>query len=274
MPAPIECVHMNHFNIVVEGFDRTVARFRELYGAQFLYDLPRDEWHSGFFAIGDVIFELFVPHDDFLHLRFGPYYLGLEYQVANLDEVREAVQARGVRIVRERPAAFHTHPADGFGIAFEFYDRSFHDEPYPLPYLEPIKPIDYWRDEQPLGLLGLKRYGVTVSDLGAATEFFQAFMNATFLYEAERPTIGARAVGLHLADTVVELLSPIRDGQIQSHLFNRGDGIRSCVFEVSDVANVRSHFSALGILLQSGDAPDSIAIAPADNCGLLFEFSP
>jgi hypothetical protein len=35
--------------------------------------------------------------------------------------------------------------------------------------------------------------GVAVSNLGAATEFFQALMNATFLYEAERPAIGARA---------------------------------------------------------------------------------
>jgi hypothetical protein len=265
---------MNHLNVVVEGFDANVAHFRELYGAQFLYDLPRDEWHAGFIAIGGVIFELIAPHDDFLHMRFGPYYLGIEYQVPNLDEARRAVQARGMRIVRERPGGyFHTHPADGFGIAFEFYEGSFHDEPYPVPYLEPIKPIGYWRDEHPLGCLGLKRYGVAVSDIGAARDFFQDLTNATVLYEMQCPTVGAQAVGLGLADTVMELLTPIHKGPVEAHLARYGDGIRSCVFRVKDLPVAESYLRQGGIELHDGDAPGSLAVAPADNCGLLFEFS-
>ena len=35
----------------------------------------------------------------------------------------------------------------------------------------------------------------------------------------------------------------------------------------------RRHFAERGVMLHPGDAPDTLAIAPEDNLGLLFEFS-
>jgi hypothetical protein len=272
MPTSITCLHMNHINAVVEDFDESVAHFQDLYGAQLISDMPGNQWHACLITIGTVILELFAPQEYLLNARFGPHYVGIEYQVPDTGEAREALQSRGMRIIRELDVAFHTHPADAFGIALEIYDRSFHAEGHP-PYLEPIKPIDYWRDEHPLGVTGLKRYSVEVSDIDAATTFFQDFINATFLYEAPRPAVGARAVGLALADTVVELLTPVEDGPLQRHLARYGDGIRSTVFGVRDLQQAQSYFAKRGITLQPGDAPDALAIAPEDNRGLLFEFS-
>ncbi len=273
MPERITCLHMNHINAVVDGYDESVAHFRDLYGAQLISDMPREEWHACLITIGTVIFELFAPNDDLLHARFGPHYIGIEYQVPDVGAARNAVEERGMRVIRELGVAFHSHPADGLGIGFEFYDGNFHDVPPPTPFLEPIKPIGYWRDEHPLGCTGLKRYGVAVSDLDAATKFFLDLTNATVLYEADRPTVGAHAVGLGLADTVAELISPTQDGAISRYLARYGDGIRSTVLAVRDLQQAKAYFDSRGIALRPGDAPDALAITPEDNQGLLFEFA-
>ena len=98
--SPIRCGAMNHVNAVIDDFDETVGFFTEVYGAQFLIDMPRDEWHGCLIAIGRVIFQLFSPHDDLLHARFGPHYVGIEYTVPDVSEARDATNARGIRIAR------------------------------------------------------------------------------------------------------------------------------------------------------------------------------
>jgi hypothetical protein len=273
MSEGISCLHMNHINAVVEDLDGSVGHFRNLYGAQLLSDLPRPEWHACLVSFGTVIFELLTPHDYLLNARFGPHYVGLEYQVPDTDEARQAVQARGMRIVGDIGTAFHTHPADSFGVAFEIYHRNFHTEGPPRGFLEPIKPIDYWRDEQQLGCTGLARYSVVVSDLDAATKFFQGFLGATNLYEVARPAVGARAVGLALADTVVELMTPTEDAAVQQYLARYGDGIRSVVLGVRDLEQARSYFADRSLKTRSGDSPETFGIAAEDNRGLIFEFS-
>jgi catechol 2,3-dioxygenase-like lactoylglutathione lyase family enzyme len=219
------------------------------------------------------MFEVFAPSEYLLNARLGPHYVGIEYQVPDADEARAEVQARGMRVIRELGVAIHVHPAEALGVAWEFFGRSFHDDPPPVQYVEPLKPSDYWRDEHPLGYTGLKRYSVAVSDLVSATTFFEDFLGATVVYEEARPAVAARAVGLALADTVAELISPIGAGPIERFLARYGDGIRSTVFAVRDVDQAKRYFAARGVVLHPGDAPGSVAIAPEDNVGLLFEFS-
>ncbi len=96
--TPIRCGAMNHVNAVIDDFEQTVDLFTEVYGAQFLIDMPREEWHACLIAIGRVIFQVFSPHDTLLHARFGPHYVGIEYTVPNVDEARDATNARGIRI--------------------------------------------------------------------------------------------------------------------------------------------------------------------------------
>jgi catechol 2,3-dioxygenase-like lactoylglutathione lyase family enzyme/predicted enzyme related to lactoylglutathione lyase len=272
MPKALECLHMNHINAMVEDLDRGVAHLRDLYGAQFNRDLPGEHWHACLITIGGVMFELFAPSEYLLHARFGPHYVGVEYQVPDVDDVRAQVLARGMRVIRELGVAIHVHPAEAFGVAWEFYGHSFHDDPPPVEYVEPLKSPDYWR-EHPLGYRGLKRFSVAVSDLAAATTFFREFLGAAVLYEEARPVVAARAIGFTLDDTVAELISPIGSGPIEQHLARYGDGIRSTVFAVEDLDQVTRHFAERGVTLGPGDAPDTLMIAPEDNLGLLFEFS-
>jgi catechol 2,3-dioxygenase-like lactoylglutathione lyase family enzyme len=263
---------MNHLNVVVEDFDASVARFGELLGARFNADIPRPEWHAGLINVAGVLFEVFSPNEFLLNARYGPHYVGIEYQIPDVSDARRVVQEKGIRIVRDIGAAFHTHPVDTFGIGLEFFDRSFHAQENPT-WLEPFKPLEYWRDEHPLGCIGLKRYSVAVGDLTNATTFFRDFLGASPLYELDRPPAAATAVGLALADSVVEILTPAGSGRLQSHLGRYGDGIRSVVFQVEDLEKARQYFAGRGVAVKAGDAEDSFGIAPEDARGVLFEFS-
>jgi catechol 2,3-dioxygenase-like lactoylglutathione lyase family enzyme len=274
MTAPITCLSMNHINAVVDDYDASVARFTDLYDAQLVMDMPRDEWHACLIVFGGaVMFELFAPHDDLLHARFGPHYVGIEYQVTDVEAARQAIIARGGRVLRELGVAFHAHPRECHGVAWEFYSESFHAIPAPVPYIEPIRPASHWSDEHPLGVVGLKRYSLAVEDLDAARGFVEGLLGGTVLYEEGRPDVEARAVGIALGDTVVELMAPTGEGVISRHVARWGDGIRSTVFQVKDVEEARTYFKGKGVDLVAGDAPGTLAIRPEDNCGILFEFS-
>jgi catechol 2,3-dioxygenase-like lactoylglutathione lyase family enzyme len=274
MPEAMECLHMNHINAVVEHFDESVAHFTGVYGAQFNYDMPGEHWHAYLMTIGGTMFQIFVPHEYILHARMGPYYVGIEYKVPDVEAARKELLSRNMRVVRELGEAFHVHPAEAFGVSWEFYHSSFQDPAEsPIAYPEPIKPAEYWRDENPLGFTGLKRYSVAVGDLDAALEFAQGFLGAEQRYREDRPGVAAEAVGLELGDTTLELLTPRGPGEIASFLARYGDGIRSTVFAVKDLEQARKHLISQGVRLQDGDAPGAIAVAPEDNMGLLFEFS-
>jgi len=267
----IRPVRVNHLNIVLQDFDRSVDHFRELYGAQFLLDIPQREWHACLIQIGRVIFELFVPHDFLLNARYGAHYVGIEYQ-ANMDEVRGAIASHGIRIVRDIGAALHTHPADCFGVSFEFYSGTFHHNDWKILGGK-MQSEQYWRDQHPLGLTGLKGYTVAVSDIDAAAAFFRGFLGARVLHEATQPALSARAVSLQVADTFVELITPVGEGSLQRHLHRFGDGIYSTVFATRDSEQARRYFAERGVDLVTGTAPTRFAVRADSNLGVIFEFS-
>jgi hypothetical protein len=271
MPKSVRPIRLSHMNLVMEDFDASVNHLRDFYGAEFLLDLPGPNWHACLMEIGGVILELFVPPAFLLHSRHGPHYLGVEYQ-ADIDAAREAVATHGIRIMRDLGVAFHTHPADCFGVDYEFYVGSFHKND-PPHLTQTIKPAEYWRDEHPLGLAGIKGYTHAVSDIEAASRFLRSFLAAKLSYEADRPAIGARAVGLEVSDDTVELLAPTGGGVLRRELEQVGQGIRSTVFRTCDLDRARHYFVKRGVPLIPGTAPDSFAVAPAANLGILFEFS-
>ena len=270
MSKSIRPIRVNHMNAVLPDFDATVDHFRKLYDAEFVVDIPQREFHACLIEMGRVLFELFVPHDQLLIARYGPHYVGVEYE-ADMDEVRKVIAARGMRIIRDVGIAVHTHPAECFGVSFEFTDQYFHDRDWPL-LGGPIKPAEYWR-EHPLGLTGLKGYAVAVSDIDAARDFFQGFLSAVVVYEEPRPAVAARAVGLRVADAVVELITPVGEGTLQRHLHRFGDGIRSTMFRVRDIGRARRYFAERRVDLVPGDAPNTLAMPAEQNLGLIFEFS-
>jgi catechol 2,3-dioxygenase-like lactoylglutathione lyase family enzyme len=268
----IRALSVSHINVVVEDFDASVAHFRRLYGADLLMDLPQAEWHAGLVEIGRVIFELFVPRSFLLNSRYGPHYLGIEYQ-ADMGEVREVLARNGIRIARDIGLALHTHPADGLGIAFEFYDGGFHERAWPLLGGRKMRSAAYWRDEHPLGATGLKGCTVAVADLDVGIRFLRNVFGAEVSYRAVHAGLRARSAGLQVADGVIELMEPDGAGPLQDHLHRYGQGIRSSVLGVRDLEQARRYFVERGIALTSFDEPDRFAVLPQHNLGLLFEFT-
>lgn len=271
MSTSIRARRVNHMNIVIEDFEEGVAHFKRAFDAEFLVDMPQDEWHACLMAFGDVIFEFFVPHQFLTNARYGAHHVGLEYE-ADMDEVRTAIAERDIRIIRDIGLAVHTDPRDTFGIAFEFYDGSFHERTWDELGGTMMKRRDFWQSEHPLGLTGLAGWSLAVADLDAASAFMQGFLGARVLDEADRPAIGARAITLAVADEEVELLTPTGEGALTRHLYRFGDGIRATRIGASDLGKVRDWFAAKGITLGDGDIEGSLALSEQANLGLIFEF--
>ena len=125
--SPIRALRVEHLNIVHEDYEATVDHYQELFGGVVVFDRLQPTWHACLMDVGGVLFEIFVPNEFFLHTRYGPHYLGVEYHVTDIAPVRETLAARGIRIARDLDVAVHTHPADCHGVSLEFFDDSFHD---------------------------------------------------------------------------------------------------------------------------------------------------
>jgi hypothetical protein len=268
---PIRALRVEHLNIVHEDYDATVEHYRHLFGGLVVYDRLQPTWHACLMEVGGVLFEIFVPSNFFLHTRYGPHYLGVEYHVADMAAVRETLAARGIRIARDLDVAAHAHAADCHGVSLEFFNDSFHDNDDLLD--RPMQPAAYWRDAHPLGFTGLRGYTVAVADLASALADFRALLHHEVLYEVRREAIAGTAVGLAIGGAVLELVAPDGDGPLQRHLRQHGEGIRSTLFGVRDVDGARTYFSARGIELVPGTAPHALAIPAEQNCGVIFEFA-
>jgi hypothetical protein len=268
---PIRALRVEHLNIVHEDYDATVDHYRRLFGGVVVFDRLQPTWHACLMVVGGVLFEIFVPNEFFLHTRYGPHYLGVEYHVADIAPVRKTLAARGIRIARDLDVAVHSHAADCHGVSLEFFDDSFHDNEDLLD--QPMPPAAYWRDEHPLGCTGLLGYTVGVADLANAQADFQAVLQHDVLYERRREVLGATGVGLLVGGAVLELVAPDGDGPLQQHLRAHGEGIRSTVFGVFDLDRARTYFAERGIDVVPGTAPDTFAIPAEQNRGVIFEFA-
>ena len=264
------CRRVSHTNLVIENLDASVAFLSDIYGASFMLDLPGPDWHACLVEIGGLVVELFEPKNFMLNSRIGPHYLGIEYEV-DLAEARAAVADHGIRIMRDIVAAIHTDPADGFGVDYEFFDGTFYGPDAPHVTTR-TRGAEYWATH-PIGFTALIGYTHAVSDLAAASTFLQSFLGAKPVYEVVRAGLGARAIGLRIADDICELVSPMSDGPLLREMLRVGHGIRSTVYGVSDVAVARAYFESRGLRVIEGTAPGSIAVDPRDNLGILFEFA-
>ena len=270
MGQGIRPTHVNHMNVVLEDFDASVAYFQDVYGAVFLQDIAREEFHAGLIDIGGAMYEMFVPKAFLLNMRHGAHYLGIEY-ATDMEHARKVVAEQGIRIARDIDVAIHTHPDDCFGVSFEFYSAPWAERVWPGTGRQLGKP-EYWR-EQAVGMAGQKAFTMAVHDLEAATRFILTFFDTELAYEEERPHIAARARGFQVGDSDIELLAPVGQGELSDHLRRYGQGIRSTVYHVKDVAQTRSYLRDRGIEVTAGSSPGSIAVPAHANLGVMFEFS-
>lgn len=279
MSTSIQPIRLNHMNVLLENAEATQQHFKSKFDAERVIDIPKAEYHACLLATSGVLFEIFTPRVYLFNARFGPHFLGVEYQ-ANMDDVVAAVKERNMRIIREsryekdlagNPGyALHTHPADGFGVSYEFYHDDFHQWHWP-DLNGKITPKEAWLNH-PSSIFGQYGYTHAVKELDAACEFLQSFLSAAPIYEEARPEIGAHAIGLKIADAIVELQTPTQNGALAEHLYHFGDGIRSTVFRVQDLQKTKQYFEALSTPLVAGYKDDCLMIAPENNLGVIFEF--
>lgn len=271
MTDRIAPVRVNHMNVVMEDFDASVEHFKTLYDAEFVVDLPSPAFHACLVAMGGAIIELFVPEAYLLNARYGPFHLGVEYQ-ADMDVVRKVVADQNIRIIRDIGVAIHTHPDDTLGVSFEFYSLGFHEKEWPA-LGRPILPQRHWTQEHPLRMTGLKGYSIAVHDIDAGLAFLRGFFATETVYEEARPALNARAIGLQVADTVIELIAPLGEGELTEFLKRYGPGIRSTLFGIADRDVAVGYFKERGVDLLPGSTPDRLLVPAEANRGLLFEFT-
>ena len=270
MKRSVRCRKTSHTNIVIASLAQSVGHLEAVFGGSFMLDLPGENWHACLVEVGGLIVELFEPKHFMLHGRIGPHYLGLEYEV-DMEEARAAIADHGIRIMRDIGQAVHTDPADGFGVDYEFFGGSFYGPDAPHVKAKTKSP-EHWA-AHPVGYTGLIGYTHAVTDIEAAAGFLRGFLRAKPAYEAQRSSLGARAIGLEIAGAVCELVSPTGDGALLRDMMRTGQGIRSTVYGVKDVTRTRAYFENKGLRVIDGTAPGSIAVDPRDNLGILFEFA-
>jgi catechol 2,3-dioxygenase-like lactoylglutathione lyase family enzyme len=272
---------LNHINAIVDGYQSALDHFVGRLGFQLNLPIPAqgDDVDACLVSLGPVMFEFFAPRQRtdrgqgrLLEL-YGDHYIGAEYQVAGVAAARATCEAHGIRLLNDRGFFFFTHPRDSFGISWELWDGDWHTPHPEARAFSPVHPAEYWRDEHPLGVIGLSCLRAAVPELSTAVGFFEGAMGASVAYREARPAIGAEAVGVQFADTVVELLAPAGDGELAAFLDRFGPRLRSTVFTVGDREAARQHLEAIGIPLSEGDDPKSLLLSPDHNHGLRFEIT-
>ncbi len=266
----VRCRRVSHTNIVIENFDESIRFLEDVYGAWFMSDMPKELWHACLIEVGGLVIELFEPKNFLLHGRVGAHYLGIEYE-ADVIEARAAAADHGVGILRDVEVAFHSDPRTSLGVDYEFYGHTFYG-PTATHITNHTKPPEYWRDH-PIGFRGLYGYTHLVADLEAASQFLQSFLHAKPAYEAAREALGARAIGLRIADDICELISPVGEGALLGNALTSSQGIRSTIYSVVDIDRTRKYLEGKGLRVIDGTCPGDIAVDPRDHLGIMFEFT-
>ena len=263
MHLPI--VSLQHFNIVVDDYSVAVEHLQDVFGAHVNYQL--DPAHlsegvkAGLITIGPVIFQFMgaAPHSKNAFRRkldrSGPGYIGIEFEVGNLDQAREAAKQNDIRVKYDRGAFFVTDPRDCFGFAVECYAGEWFNNP-PDPRMTPVAPKSYWANEHPLGIVGLYGFTVAVQDREAAAARWTAVSGA------ERLGDGADGEPLWMsaADTRLGLVDT-----------SDGEQILAARLEVRDIGQTSRALAAKGLKLE--EIRKGLMAAPAaENHGVRIEF--
>ena len=267
-----QLIHPNHINVIVDGYETTIEHFRDRVGFTLDRRIPDsgDGTDACLMTLGGVMFEFFAPKErgergqGRLLSKFGDHYIGIEYHVPDVTSAREFAVEKEIRIINDLGAAFFTYPGNSFGIAFEIYDGDF---------AEHAQPAGYWENQHPLGLTGMARLTVAVESVEAATARLNELAYVSDIGPVSRPRAGAKGVQLQVGTAVWEMLEPTGDGALADYLGRYGQRIRSTVFKAGSLAEVDKHLTGQGFDLIPGDADGTLAINPAQNKNLLFEFT-
>jgi catechol 2,3-dioxygenase-like lactoylglutathione lyase family enzyme len=301
----VDLLQYNHANQVVENLDAAIAHFVDVLGAQLLWHVPPNPFvRACLVNFGGAIIELIEARrpigGDMVSRRVeeryrgqfwycvgtaafvmdwdvaGPHFAGCEFRVADLREAIEASKSLGLHVIDQSDWRFAlTYAAECQGISLELTPIDWYSPSAAssYKYLEEMKTARFWSDEHPLGVAGF-RFSVAVDSVERAADFYRKYCGSEVRYRASCESIGAEAIGLQIADVVVEFVAPFRNAAIRSFMDRYGERIRSMIFAVKDMDAVRSYFDARRISLIDGDRPGRVATVPDQNLGVLYQFEP
>jgi len=263
MHLPI--IGLQHFNVVVYDYDLTLSHLKNVFGAHLNYELEpayvSEGVKAGLITIGPVIFELVGAAPQSKNAfrrkldRSGPGYIGIEFNVDNLDQAREAAKYNNIRVKYDPGAFFVTNPRDCFGFTIEFFAGEWFKKPAD-PRMIPVAPRDYWANEHPLGILGLYGFTVGVHDREAAAARWTAVSGAKRLHDEG----GGEPLWLSAGDTRLGLVDTSNDEQILA-----------ARLEVRDIEQTRRALAAKGLKLE--EIRKGLMAAPgSENHGIRIEF--
>ena len=281
-PARLELLKLNHVNAIVDGYQSALDHFVGTLGFQFNLRVTAagEGVDACLVSLGPVMFEFFAPRQRTergqgrLLALYGDHYIGAEYQVPDVASARAACDALDIRILHDMGQVLFTHPRDSLGVSWELWEGDWHAPRPEFSDFSPVLPPTYWRDDHPLGVTGLACLRLAVPELAAAVDFFDRVFGAAVQYREARPPVGAEAAGVHVGDTVIELLAPTGAGALADYLERYGPRVRSTVFEVDDLERAERHLEHVGVPLVDGDDAKSRLLAPEHNHGLRMELRP
>jgi 4-hydroxyphenylpyruvate dioxygenase-like putative hemolysin len=269
-----------HVNQLVADFASTTATYVDAFAAREYWRGYDEEQNrdANLFVIGDLCVELFAPRDTASMLgsslaRFGPSWHSFEWQVPDLDKARAELAAYGVRITTDRPGSFlMTHPADCHGMLLELCPLEMPGDPRVEQDWSPAP----WRDEHPLGIVGLGALSIAVRDAPGGADWLVGLVDgAEITYREPRGEIDADAVGVRLADHVVEFVQARgADGPVAQYVRRYGQRLRSVELEVLDVERAARHLVDHGLQVVVGSRVGAVAVAEDDAIGVRWEFAP
>jgi catechol 2,3-dioxygenase-like lactoylglutathione lyase family enzyme len=277
VPAQLEILKVNHINQIIDDYDGAVAHLQDVFGGQFLREIGANPLTAGCLVdVGGEIIEVLAPKimdkaEGKLLAKYGPHYQGVEILVPSVSDSLEAMKQRGVGILLERGVDFYTKPSATQGVCLQVYDRDWHADPPPAPYVSPMRSARWWEEVHPIGYRGLHHLSFACTDLEEAARFWCDLTGGRVIYRAERPAVAATAVGLDMG-IAVELIAPTGPGPIQDYIDRYGPRVWATTYAVRDLEATATYFASRGIKLEAGDSPDSMMVPPQANLHVVYQF--
>jgi catechol 2,3-dioxygenase-like lactoylglutathione lyase family enzyme len=189
--------------------------------------------------------------------------------VPDLEDAKAAFEDHGVRVTTYRPDSFFmVHPKDAHGLLFEVCCHEMGGD---------LRLTSDWSAEPwrtgPLGIRQLNALTAAVRDLDAASAFLTSLLGAAPVHQGTRPGVG-RIACFWLGDTMLEVTEASGpESPVAGYLERYGPRMRSLTFQVRDVAEAEAHLVRQGLRVGPGDVEGWIAVDPADNYGVLWQFT-
>jgi catechol 2,3-dioxygenase-like lactoylglutathione lyase family enzyme len=256
-----------------------------VYEAQLL--VTEDSRNSANIMGGGFSMEMLAPVDPdaqtgvarFLR-RHGPHFNNVAFWARDCRGLALGLIERGVRVA-VRGAGFSaelpdgefdyviTHPKDTHGLVLEFLEDQVIHDPRDRPWWDDA----YWRDQHPLGILGLSHCTVVVDALDDAARVFSEALGCERVLDVDEPDRDARSAFFAIGDTVVELAAPTTaESALARHLGEHGPILYSFTFTVRDLAAVERHALANGLDLFA--RPDgTLELDPTQTFGSAYAFT-